>query len=489
MTAVVDEYLSKVVQLGDEGSELLAKICAPTLKNSEHVDILEHMAVLRIPDGNNVVVHSAGGNPEENDLAAHSRSLVDRLVEQAKAIGAKPIAFADVVDSSTGDKLMLETIAHALVQQANKYGLAIMNGENAILGVRVNCDANVSGTMVSILSNSKSTHTPPSSFHMAGVNYAIFDPEGKAVFINSDGIGTKTAFYERAGIYHPSLGDSLAMKVDDTAKAGAIVKAVSDVVETKGNIPFNRIMEHAAQLAKGMGILYILQQEEVGNRLQGYNKDAPAYNISGSVVSVIDEERLRNPLKPNAGDYIVAIRGKPNPRSNGITDKRKKMVDLFGQDWHKTEVGQIFLKYLAEPSTVLYPVFKELIDEGLATSVYHMSGGAYNGKFARPLAQHDLFVSLDNLFPPDWRELTLAGASFTSAEVAYAKWPMGNDGFIATRDPAQATKIIEKHGLETREVGQLERARVHEETGEKITGVELAGIKASNGKNVYYSGK
>ena len=30
----VDEYLENVIKLGDEGSALLAKICAPTLKNS-----------------------------------------------------------------------------------------------------------------------------------------------------------------------------------------------------------------------------------------------------------------------------------------------------------------------------------------------------------------------------------------------------------------------------------------------------------------------
>ena len=29
---------------------------------------------------------------------------------------------------------------------------------------------------------------------------------------------------------------------------------------------------------------------------------------------------MRNPPKPQEGDFLVAIRGKPNPRSNGITD-------------------------------------------------------------------------------------------------------------------------------------------------------------------------
>ncbi len=57
----------------------------------------------------------------------------------------------------------------------------------------------------------------------------------------------------------------------------------------------------------------------------------------------IDEERLNNPLKPNAGEYLVAIRNKrPNPRSNGITDKRKIMIQMLDNDWHETEAGQVF---------------------------------------------------------------------------------------------------------------------------------------------------
>jgi len=50
------------------------------------------------------------------------------------------------------------------------------------------------------------------------------------------------------------------------------------------------------------------------------------------------------------------------------------MVELFDEGYHHTPRGQLFLEYLAEPSTVLYGVFKELIAEGLATSVYHKNG-------------------------------------------------------------------------------------------------------------------
>ena len=151
----VDDYIKEVIGKGDEGSKLLAAKCAPTLKNSEYVEVLQQgmngIAVLRIPEGFQLVVHSAGGDPHEKNLSRHAASLVDKLAEQAETINAVPVGFADVIDTSTESKPVLNLIADALVEKADRYGLPIMNGEFAILGARVNCDANVSGTMISMV--------------------------------------------------------------------------------------------------------------------------------------------------------------------------------------------------------------------------------------------------------------------------------------------------------------------------------------------------
>jgi phosphoribosylaminoimidazole (AIR) synthetase len=433
--------------------------------------------VLRPPKGFDVVVHGISWNPRMHDLTEYSADLVYALRLYALRIKATPIGFANVIDASNGGKRVLEKIVKGLVGAANKHNLAIMNGELAILGSRVNCDANVCATMISIVPKGKIRYGI-STF--SGIEYAVFDPEGKAVYINSDGVGTKTEFYERARSFPKSFRDTAAMKWDDAIKLGATIKVNSEIVETKGYIPFDNIRDFGRILSETMGILSIMHHEHVGDRIRGYNDRAPSYNMSGSVVSVIDEERLKNPLKPMEGDYLIAIRSEPNPRSNGITAKRETMIKLFGNNWHKTREGKIFLEYLAEPSTVLYPVFKDLVDNNLATSVYHMSGGAYKGKLAKPLAKQDLFVKLENLFAPDWRELALAGASFTTAENAYAKWPMGNDGFIATNNQKEALRIIASYGLAGNVVGRIEIAK------DGKTGVEL---KAFNGETVYFSGK
>ncbi len=481
----LDDYVQKVIKEGDEGSKFLAARCAPTLRNSQHVRVLEEgmngIAVLQIPERYNVVVHSIGGEHDVQDMKKYAASAVNRAVYHSIAIGATPIAFADVIDSRDGSLSLLEELADGLVTEANKHGLAIMNGENAILGGRVVSPANVSITMIGLIP--KISHISEGTYKKGVVNFAVFDPQGKPVYVNSDGIGTKTEFYERAGKekVHLALFDSLAMKVDDAVKLGATVKVVSDVVETKGNFPYGRLEAMARHVTAHpqFGFAYILQHEPVGNRIAGYNKRKPAFNVSGSCVSVIDEARLKNPLKPSEGEYLMVIRGKPNPRSNGITAKREAMTLNFGEDWHQTPKGYDFLQYLAEPSIVFYPLFKQLVEQGIATSVYHMSGGAFDGKLARPLAKQGLFVDIANPFAPDNREIALIKLSNTSTENAYRKWPMGNDGFITTINPLFATSLMAQAGLEARTVGVLRK------DGDR-TGVTLTGF---DGKKVYFSGK
>jgi phosphoribosylaminoimidazole (AIR) synthetase len=494
MTAV-DDYIN-MIKANDEGSALLAKLVAPTLKNCPFVDVIREgmngLAVLRVPERRLVMVHSDAGDRLRLDPADHARSLVDRLVSAAIEVGASPVAFANVIDANDADREVLTSIGDALAEEADSHGLAIMNGELAILGSRVNCPANVSGTMISFVEKSPAllrrrsitVHDAERRGRARQVRMAVFDPEGLPVYINSDGVGTKMEFHERAGKPVPAAHDFAAMNLDDAVKIGARVKVLSGVLERKSARAYARVhLGMEMSLERSLGISVRLTPEYVGARIVGYKPGAPALNLSGSAVSVIDEKYLANPLVPRAGEYLVVIAGKPNPRSNGITDKRKAMVEWMGLDWHKSRLGASFLDYLATPSTVLYPVFRELADAGLATSFYHMSGGAFNGKLARPLAKHGLFVdmAMGSLFRPDDRERALQLISNTPNEVAYAKWPMGNDGFITTKDPEAAIRKIAEHGLEAKVVGVLEKNPL-------LTGVQIHGLPGGQ-PAICYPGK
>jgi len=108
-----------------------------------------------------------------------------------------------------------------------------------------------------------------------------------------------------------------------------------------------------------------------------------------------------------------------------------------------------------------------------------MSGGAYDGKLAKPLAREGLYVRLHDLFEPDWRELALAGVGLTSAENSYRKWPMGNEAFVTTRKVGDVVQLAKQYGMKVKQVGKIERAK------DGRTGVDLT---ACNGEDVYYSG-
>jgi len=477
----VEDYIKNVVKAGDKGSEYLAKRTAETLRDKLFVDVLDPgmngLRVLRIPKEYVVIVHSAGAEPRIDKPDEYAASLIRKLVEQSEKIGAIPVGVADVVDASKHDSGLLKELMDGFVDACNKYKVAVMNGEYALLGNRVR-NANICGTMVCIAK--KSEFDRKETFSYKGVNYAVFDPEGKPIYLNSDGVGTKTEFYERAKKYSSALSDFLAMNLDDAVKRAAVAKVASAVVEISAN-PLESIAKRAQSYdnLKVLGLQVIVQQEMVGDRIRSYDGIVPGFNISGSVVSTIDEERLKNPPVPSAGDTIIAIRGAPNPRSNGITDKRRAMIEMLTSRWHKSKEGRIFLEYLAEPSVIFYPVFSELINNGLATGVFHMSGGAYDGKLARPLAKLNLFARLENLFPPDWREKVIVGHMFATPKEAYGKWPMGNDGFITTRKPEDALITLRRHSLEGSVVGKTEEAK-------KKTGVEII---LPNKKKVYFSGR
>lgn len=79
-------------------------------------------------------------------------------------------------------------------------------------------------------------------------------------------------------------------------------------------------------------VICLVQEEYVGSRLN-ISKIVLAFNLSDSAVSTIGESRLKNLLASKGGELLIATRSQVlNPRGNGITDMRKIMVEMFGDD-------------------------------------------------------------------------------------------------------------------------------------------------------------
>lgn len=480
-----DNYIQRVIEAGDDCSAILRKETASTLHNTERVIVLDDgvngLAAIT-NKGKDLAVHSTVGHPDY-DTWEHTKSMVDRLVADAKLIGAQPIGFTNVIDAEFASEGLARQIGDALRAAANYHGIACLNGEFAVLGDKITRQANVSGTLISELPPGHGWFTgQPFRHHNTNAEYIIVRPKEKYIYANSDGIGTKLEFHARSGVWDGITQDSLAMLLDDTIKKGATALAVSNVLEHQG-IEFvgEELYQDPWRWKDKLGIPIAYHFAEARGRLRGHERDAPVFNVSGTVVSEISEERLRNQPVPALGDTLVAVRAnRPNPRCNGITDLRRTLERYLGTNWHRTNAGDVFMEYVRAPATVLYPLFKGLLDAGLATSFYHMSGGALEGKLAKPLAKQELHVDISKLFHPDWQATALMGMSGTSVKDAYRKWPMGNDGFFTTDKPQEAIHYAREENWQVLEVGKIERAH-----GQRI-GVTFV---AYNGERIHFSGR
>jgi phosphoribosylaminoimidazole (AIR) synthetase len=465
------DYMRSVVKKGDEGSRLLAELCAPTLDNTPYLARKERsmggVNTLLFPDDKDVLIFSAAGD-NDKEGKQHAASLVERLIIRAEIFNAEPVGFANVIDSSTGDLGLLACLAEGMVSASNKHGVAILNGENAILGDRVK-SANMVGTLIALIPKGMipyGKHHFPSAF-----SYAVIPHNGRLVAINSDGVGSKCEIYERKQSFSLSLFDSLAMKLDDAARINAETLVVSDILETRGEYPKEAFRLINNYLERELGIIYLIDRHDVGERISGYGNSV--FHLGGSAVSLLPEKFP----SPHEGDLLLALQKSQNPRSNGLTEKRRIMTEIYGKDWHKDGKGKEILAYLSMPSTIFYPTVRELFKNNAATAFFHMSGGALDGKLARPLANLGLYAEISNLFEPPPEEIFLMQHSGKSVQDWFAISPMGNEAYITTDDEAKAAHILEKHGIKHRVVGKIEK---QERTGAKVH---------LDGTVMYYSGR
>jgi len=247
------------------------------------------------------------------------------------------------------------------------------------------------------------------------------------------------------------------------------------------------IENYGTGMGAKMGFLLTLQREKIGKRLVGYKPGAHAANFNGTSISALDIDKIGNQPKPYLYDVLIAIsaaeQDKRGGRSNGFTLKRKIPVKMYGNEWHTTPGGQELLGHLLIPSIIFYPLIRHLRKEGLITSMYHMSGGAYKDKLAEPLARHGYFVEIGSactrgLFTPHKAEITLFENSGMTLRDAYTSWPFGNEGFVTAdiNDMDNVLTIIHAHGYAGRAVGIIEKHN-------SKTGVELT---AFNGKKVSF---
>lgn len=471
-----DDYVSKIIRQGDSASSIMAELCAHTKSTRPEIDIIDPqmrgMTVLRLEPNKKIAIHSASGNPIIVNSTEYAASLVETLVNDSLSIGAEPIAMTNIIDMQEFDLSAVKQAAEGLYDSAKKRGIGVINGEVAGLGNRVTVPFNISGTMISYIDSSHANGV----FCANGTHYIVLDykgPDNKSipVYANSDGVGTKIEVAERTG-KDAVMQDAIAMLVDDSVRKAANVKALSFVLETNNKTDNkagsespaeHELRRYANVLAHNLDVYLTIQTEALESRISGYGHSP--YNIGGTAISFIDEARLKNMPRPRAGDVLVAIRDKRNKhtfRSNGISKVRQgfeslaaKMAESKGTcyegDWHNYELeGKTMGEWAGTPSTIFYKAAKKLFDKELITGFFHMSGGAYKGKLAEPLAKLGLSTTIMAQFEPSPAMKALVEHMNLSVETAYEIWNMGTEAYVTTQDTSEVSRILNKCEMESR---------------------------------------
>jgi phosphoribosylaminoimidazole (AIR) synthetase len=371
---------------------------------------------------------------------------------------------ADVIDARSTDLNFTEAVGTTLRDEALDMGVAVLNGELAKYGPMMNCDLNMSATMLGSLPESSEyarevRKNGSRIFEIDGTKYFVFAQGNNYGWLNSDSTGTKPLINGRFGAFNGSVDDALAMMLDDKGKFGGGALAAFTLAEANTlTFPFVDVVNYATARTSAMGVHSVMQPEFVGDRLVGPHGEKIVYSIGGSLVSLVDADITDKMPKPKEGDYLIAIKG--NGRSNGYTDRRNLVASWLGNEWHLTDGGKWFGEFLIKPSIIFYPVFSQLIKEGLASFVTHMSGGAYDDKLAKLLARQGLYAEVgykqdQRLYSPDPREAAIA-AHFRLRD-SHTKFPMGTEGFVASSRPEEAIRVLREKGLEAKIVARLER--------------------------------
>lgn len=464
-----DSYHERFHVGGNAVSRLMATTAAQTLRDAPSLESIvsgkNGITVARLAPGETVVAVSALGDGVSPFVpSTTSRAIVDTLYTSLNALGATPVGFSNIMNYSSAEGMDdIREYAHAMAAAATERRVGMMNGESALLTFRL--AAPIAGAATGIGISSNTVKCSDDAF-----SYTNETDAPQLLYLNSDGVGTKGLYAEllhaqRASNNGDSIAvlarpqqDMIAMTADDTVKLGARLLAIMGQQEAT-NALYQRsefASTYRATLAS-LGIKGSLLTH-LSSSISEYIEDIPASQIDGTAISVVDEARLQNLPVPREGDVLLGIRTS-DLRSNGFTGYTEGFARAFeNRNWY-TFLSDDILDYLSRPSAVFYPAFSELLDKAFASSVFHMSGGALDGKLAAPLAKHGLFVDMGKLPLPDTVPLLLQNLTGTASEFAYRKWGMNMNGYVTVSPDSisDARRVLERHGFDdVFELGSLE---------------------------------
>jgi phosphoribosylformylglycinamidine cyclo-ligase len=275
---------------------------------------------------------------------------------------------------------------------------------------------------------------------------------------STDGVGPKLAIAQQMDI-HDTIGvDLVAMVVDDIVACGAEPLFLTYYLSCGEVVP-ERVAAIIAGVKDGCRAAGCAM-------LGGETAEHPGvlraneYDLSGSGVGVVEEDRLLGAHRVEVGDTIVAL-GSSGLHANGYALvqhalfglSRMRLDSVIDEFESQTTLGQELLT----PSTIYARTCLDLMIEVEVKALAHVTGGGIPGNLERVLPEHaDAVVERSSWRPRPIFDLVARKGRIDQAEMeATFNMGLGMAAVVATADVERALAFLKGRGLDAWVAGEI----------------------------------
>jgi len=286
--------------------------------------------------------------------------------------------------------------------------------------------------------------------HYAGL---IEIGNNKVLALHTDGVGTKVLIAQMVGRFDTVGIDCIAMNVNDVICIGAQPVAFVDYIAIKkpDEQLMIEIMNGLVKGAREAGVAIVGGETAVMPDVISGNKKA--FDLAGTVIGMVDKNRLVMGDKIKTGDAIVGVESN-GLHSNGFTLARKILLRKYriGQDIK--ELNNTLANELLRPTRIYVKPVMEILNEIEIHGLAHITGGAFT-KLTR--LHGDVSFKLDDMPEPQPIFKLLRTHAKINDKEMYSTFNMGIGFSVIVPDNAAdaVIKIFKKYNLRSSVVGKI----------------------------------
>ena len=283
--------------------------------------------------------------------------------------------------------------------------------------------------------------------HYAGI---VEISGGKLLATHTDGVGTKIIISQMMKKYDTVGIDCVAMNVNDIICTGATPISFVDYIAANRNEQeiFKKIVQGLVRGAKKAQVPIVGGETAIMPDVISGKEFA--FDLVGMVVGILSKNQMILGDMINPGDVIIGV-SSTGLHSNGYSLARKVLLSKYSIKDKIKGLGTLG-DALLEPTQIYVRPVLEALDECVIHGLAHITGGS----FTKLLRLKKIGYMLDNMPEPSEIFQLIENEDVEKAEM-YKTFNMGI-GFcvIAPEDEEeQIEEIFKKHGLKSRQVGNI----------------------------------